>query len=83
MTLTQMPLKAKAGKHAKLPWNMVKNFTNFQNFLEEKYQNIHLNDKIPLKIANNISLQKLNFPVMRFPNSAFFPCMIPAHCFHG
>ena len=32
-------------------------FTNFQTFLEEKYQNIHLNDKFALKIAN-ISLQK-------------------------
>ena len=39
-------------------------FTNFQNFLEEKDQNIHLNDKCPFQIAN-IPLQKQNFPVMR------------------
>ena len=46
-------------------------FTNFQNFLEEIDQNIHLNDEFPLKIAK-ISLQKLNFLGMRFPNSTFF-----------
>ena len=47
---------------------MVKNFsqkskfvTNFQKFLKEKDQNIHLNDKFALKITN-ISLQKQNFP---------------------
>ena len=53
-------------------------FTHFQKFLEEKDQNIHLNDKFPLKIANT-SLQKLNFRIMRFPNSAFFPCMTFPH----
>ena len=40
--------------------NVVKNvdcFINFQNFLLEKDQNIHLNDKFPFKIAN-IFLQK-------------------------
>ena len=72
----------KAGKKAKFPWNMVtycvKNviffFTNFQNFLEEKDQNIYRNGKFHFKIAN-ISLQKLNFPGMRLPNSTFCPCM--------
>ena len=49
-------------------------FTNFQRFLEEKDQIIHLNDKFPLKITN-ISLQKQNFPGMRFPNSTFCPCI--------
>ena len=50
-------------------------FTHFQKSLEEKDLNIHLNDKFPLKLAN-IPLQKQNFPGMRFPNSAFFPCMV-------
>ena len=44
--------------------------TNFQKSLEEKDQNINLNDKFPLKIAN-LSLQKQNFPGIRFTNSAF------------
>ena len=75
--------KAKAGKNAKLTWNMVKNcinffFTNFQKFLEEKNQNIHLNDEFPLKIAN-ISLQKQNFPGMRFPNPHFFHAWTTTH----
>ena len=39
--------------------------------LEEKDQNIHLNDEFPLKIAS-ISLQKQNFLGMRFPNSRIF-----------
>ena len=41
--------------------------THFQEILEEKDPNIHLNDKFSLKIAN-ISLQKQNFPEMRCPN---------------
>ena len=45
-------------------------FTNFQNFFEEKDQNIHLNDEFPLKIAD-ISLQNRNVPGMRLTNSAF------------
>ena len=49
-------------------------FTNFQIFLEEKDQNIHLNDIFPLKIAK-MSLQNHNFPGMRFPNFTFGPCM--------
>ena len=44
-----------------------------KRFLEEKDKNIHLlNDRFTLKIAK-ISLQKQNFPGMRFLNSAFFP----------
>ena len=46
------------------PWNMVKNGIKnviflhiFRSFLEEKDQNIHLNDKFPLNIAN-VSLRE-------------------------
>ena len=54
--------------------NLIIFFRNFQQFSEEKNQNIHINDKFPLKIANT-SLQKKNFPGMRLPNSTFFPYM--------
>ena len=39
-------------------------FTNFQKCLEEKDQNIHLNDKFPLKIAN---IPKAKFPGNEIP----------------
>ena len=80
MWYRKLPI-TKAGKNAKFPWNMVKVciknvifFTHFQIFLPEKDTNIHLNDKFPLKIAK-ISLQKQNFPGIRFPNSTICPCM--------
>ena len=69
-------------KNAKIPWNMVKNCVKNVKFLEEKDQNIHLNEKFPLKIAN-LSLQKKkyikekNIPGMRLPNSTFFPWINP------
>ena len=49
--------------------------SSFNKFLEEKDQNMHLNDTFPLKIAK-ISLQKLNFLGVRLPNSTFCMCMV-------
>ena len=60
-------------KKCTFPGNMVTNkFSDF--FTRKTHQNIHLNDKFPLKIAK-ISLQKQNFPGMKLPNSKLFPCM--------
>ena len=72
-------ITCKTGKHVKLHWNnTVKNVINnlkFYTFSDAFVKiKINLNDKFPLKIAK-ISLQKHNFPGMRFPNSTFCPCM--------
>ena len=58
----EQQVRPRLKKSAKFPWNMVKNCVNneifFYTFSEEKYQNILLNDKFPLKITNTTLLKQ-------------------------
>ena len=55
---------------------MSSKIAKFQDCLYEEDQNIHLNAKFPITIAN-ISLEKQNILGMRLPNSTFYPIQCP------